>query len=78
MSEMTLEEMRAAVAKADLEEAAKRNAELEQQFALIRAFNADPIVAEFKEKLAELAEIPGVAVHKQAIDIGLSGIGTLA
>lgn len=77
-TKMTIDEMRAAVAKHDADEMAARSAELAEKMERIRAFNADPAVEAFKEKMATLDGLEGTEAHLSAIRIGLSGLGTLA
>lgn len=77
MADMTIEEMRAAVAEADSKEMAEREAARSAQQKAIADFNADPMVAELQEKLATLEGIEGTAAHLFAIRTGLAGLGTL-
>ena len=78
MAQMTIEEMRAAVAKADAEEMAKRSQEMAEKMDRIRAFNGDPVVSELKDKLLALEGIDGTESHIMAIRTGLQGLSTLA
>lgn len=78
MAEKTIEQMRAAVAKADMEAAAQRAKEMAEISERIRAFNDDPVVEQFKEKLAALDGIKATESHTSCITIGLQGLSTLA